>query len=253
MKLKEIENDPDYQPLMWLHTRWTGHLRFKGGHVHQQSNGKRSSCQGFSSFSSWRVMTALFQIRDWSIGLICGQQSNFNTRLCTDRWGQPLIKGQFTLGAMGMKLRQLPLFVSTTIQSEEKKVKERKKLCKIVKMKEKLHCFDWHLINLSSVLLPNSGYHTMLWLEATHSVLFHSVIILNDTCRKYTFWSEETKTKVISLQWTLKDSSLHSAFFAGISQMKMEMTSETFPCCTWYFLCNVRWLSMMRNYKTYFL
>ncbi len=120
MKLKEIENDPDYQPLMWLHTRWTGHLRFKGGHVHQQSNGKRSSCQGFSSFSSWRVITALFQIRDWSIGLICGQQSNFNTRLCTDRWGQPLIKGQFTLGAMGMKLRQLPLFVSTTIQSEEK-------------------------------------------------------------------------------------------------------------------------------------
>ncbi len=130
MKLKEIENDPDYQPLMWLHTRWTGHLRFKGGHVHQQSNGKRSSCQGFSSFSSWRVMTALFQIRDWSIGLICGQQSNFNTRLCTDRWGQPLIKGQFTLGAMGMKLRQLPLFVSTTIQSEEKKVKERKNYAK---------------------------------------------------------------------------------------------------------------------------
>ncbi len=134
-----------------------------------------------------------------------------------------------------------------------KKGKREEKLCKIVKMKEKLHCFDWHLINLSSVLLPNSGYHTMLWLEGTHSVLFHSVIILNDTCRKYTFWSEETKTKVISLQWTLKDSSLHSAFFAGISQMKMEMTSETFPCCTWYFLCNVRWLSMMRNYKTYFL
>lgn len=111
MKWKEIENGPDYQPLMWLHTRWSWSSKGQGGSHPSAQQRKRSSCQGSSSFSHWRVMTALFQIRDWSIGRICGQQSNFNTRLCTDRWGLLLIKGQFTFGAMGMKLQQLPLFI----------------------------------------------------------------------------------------------------------------------------------------------
>ena len=45
-----------------------------------------------------------------SIGLICGQWGNFNTRLWLDRWGPRLIKGQFATGPIGMKLQQSPLF-----------------------------------------------------------------------------------------------------------------------------------------------
>jgi len=54
-----------------------------------------------------------------------------------------LIKGQFTLGAMGMKLQQLPLFILTTILSEEKIVTKKSKNNE--RNEKKWQCFDWYL------------------------------------------------------------------------------------------------------------
>lgn len=50
MKLKEIENGPDYQPLMWLHTRWSWSSKGQGGVTSISPATKKVLVPGFFLF-----------------------------------------------------------------------------------------------------------------------------------------------------------------------------------------------------------
>lgn len=70
-----------------------------------------------------RQMVALFQERLNLLPTICGQQSNFDTVLCIDRWSLNLIKSQFT--SKGYRNRTaviFPLFhpLASILQSSSK-------------------------------------------------------------------------------------------------------------------------------------
>ncbi len=53
--------------------------------------------------------------------------------------------------------------------------------------------------NVSNVIVYIFFLFFFFYLMFNFIFILHTVMILNDTCRKYNFWSEETKAKLISL------------------------------------------------------